>query len=179
MSTNHDMIPAWVEGSLAPVEKMQVHREGLRHKAVSVFVMHRDKVLIQQRAMSKYHSPGLWANTCCTHPLWDEAPADCVQRRLLEELGIEGLQPIFRDQLEYRADVGEGLIEHELVDVFLADAATDLALALNPDEVMATKWVPVFELAQDVERHPERYTAWLLIYLREHSDWIFGSLVHS
>jgi len=117
-----DMIPAWVDGKLVPVEKMQVHMDGLRHKAVSVFVMHRDKVLIQRRALSKYHTPGLWANTCCTHPLWNEVPEACAIRRLKEELGITGLYPSFRDQVEYRADVGGGMIEHEVVDIFLAQA---------------------------------------------------------
>ena len=88
------MIPAWVDGKLTPVEKLEVHQRGLRHKAVSVFVMDGpDKVLIQRRALGKYHTPGLWANTCCTHPLWNETAADCAVRRLREELGITGLYP--------------------------------------------------------------------------------------
>ena len=82
------MIPAWVNGTLMPVEKLEVHRRGLRHRAVSVFVMDGTKVLIQQRAMGKYHTPGLWANTCCTHPEWGEEPAICAVRRLREELKV-------------------------------------------------------------------------------------------
>jgi isopentenyl-diphosphate delta-isomerase len=176
---NQNMIPAWVDGKLTPVEKMQVHQEGLRHMAVSVFVMNRDKVLIQRRALSKYHTPGLWANTCCTHPLWDEVPLDCVNRRLNEELGITGLDPVFRDHLEYRADVGDGLTEHEVVDVFIAEADETLETALNPDEVMEIRWVSVFDLASEVKQHPDRFTAWLRIYLHDHADRIFGSLVHA
>jgi len=174
---NQNMIPAWVNGSLTPVEKMRVHQEGLRHKAVSVFVMNRDKVLIQQRALSKYHTPGLWANTCCTHPLWNEVPLDCAVRRLAEELGITGLDPVFRDHLEYRADVGNGLTEHEVVDVFVAEASQTLDIALNPNEVMGVRWVSVFDLVTEVERHPDRFTAWLRIYLKDHADRIFGRLV--
>jgi isopentenyl-diphosphate delta-isomerase len=174
---NQNMIPAWVNGSLRPVEKMRVHQEGLRHKAVSVFVMNRDKVLIQQRALSKYHTPGLWANTCCTHPLWNEVPLDCAVRRLAEELGITGLDPVFRDHLEYRADVGNGLTEHEVVDVFVAEAPQTLDMVLNPDEVMDVRWVSVFDLVTEVECHPDRFTAWLRIYLKDHADRIFGSLV--
>jgi len=174
-----DMIPAWVDGKLVPVEKMQVHMDGLRHKAVSVFVMHRDKVLIQRRALSKYHTPGLWANTCCTHPLWNEVPEACAIRRLKEELGITGLYPSFRDQVEYRADVGGGMTEHEVVDIFLAQADLDLPMDLNPEEVMETRGISFYDLAAEVNRYPERFTAWLQIYLNEHTDRIFGTLVQS
>mgnify|MGYP000005520790 CR=1 FL=1 len=84
------MIPAWENGELQPVEKLDAHVRGLKHKAVSIFVMNRGRVLIQQRAMDKYHTPGLWANTCCTHPVWDEADAACALRRLREEFGFVG-----------------------------------------------------------------------------------------
>ena len=174
-----NMIPAWVDGTLVPVEKMQVHQKGLRHKAVSIFVMDRDKVLIQRRALTKYHTPGLWANTCCTHPQWDEIPLDCAVRRLNEELGIVGLEPDFRDHLEYRADVGNGLTEHEVVDVFMVEAPQTLNISLNPDEVMEVRWISVFDLMIEVEQKPDRFTAWLRIYLKDHADRIFGSLVQS
>ena len=64
------MIPAWIDGELAPVDKLEAHERGLKHKAVSVFVVRGMDILIQRRAMGKYHTPGLWANTCCTHPDW-------------------------------------------------------------------------------------------------------------
>jgi isopentenyl-diphosphate delta-isomerase len=171
------MIPAWVNGILTPVEKLDVHRRGLRHKAVSVFVLSQGKVLIQQRAMTKYHTPGLWANTCCTHPEWDEDPLDCARRRLFEELGISGLDPVHRDQVEYRAEVGKGLIEHELVEIFVATTPEGLKLDLNPDEVMAVRWVGLDALAAEVERWPFEFTPWLRIYMAEHKDKIFGALV--
>ncbi len=173
------MIPAWVNGTLQPVEKLEAHQKGLRHLAVSVFVMSRGKVLIQQRAMGKYHTPGLWANTCCTHPEWDEDPAKCAVRRLDEELGIKGLHPAHRDQVEYRADVGNGLTEHEVVEIFVAEAPDDLKLNLNPEEVMAVRWVNYYDLTADVARHPENYTPWLRIYLAEHTDAILGEMART
>lgn len=171
-----DMIPAWVNGTLTPVEKLEVHQKGLRHKAVSVFVMDGDKVLIQRRALSKYHTPGMWANTCCTHPGWDETPGDCAVRRLDEELGITGVYPAHRDRVEYRADVGNGLVEHEVVDIFLADAAPGLRVTPNPDEVAEVRWINLYDLAAEVARRPAIYTPWLRIYLAEHKDKIFGAL---
>lgn len=169
------MIPAWVNGTLRPVEKLEVHQRGLRHKAVSIFVMDGNRVLIQRRALSKYHTPGLWANTCCTHPDWGEDPDTCATRRLQEELGITGLDCAHRGQVEYRADVGGGLIEHELVDLYLARATADLLLRPNPDEVMQTRWVAADVLTQEIADAPERFTPWLRIYLTEHGDQILAS----
>ncbi len=124
--------------------------------------------------MGKYHTPGLWTNTCCTHPHWDENPDTCAVRRLEEELGITGLAPDHRHHLEYRADVGGGLIEHEVVDVYVAEAAPDMRVTPEPDEVMDTRWIDCHDLMAEVERHPERFTPWLRIYLSDHADLIFG-----
>lgn len=173
--TLEEKIPAWVDGRLMPVGKLEVHQRGLRHKAVSVFVTQGSRVLIQRRALSKYHTPGLWANTCCTHPRWDEDPATCAVRRLREELGITGLFPAFADRVEYRADVGNGLIEHELVDIFVAEAPATLAFTLNPEEVAETRWVDLYDLSAEVLRCPDRFTPWLRIYMTEHLGRIFGA----
>ncbi|MBI1417111.1 MAG: isopentenyl-diphosphate Delta-isomerase [Limimaricola sp.] len=174
-----DMIPAWVNGTLTPVEKLEVHQKGLRHKAVSVFVLSGGRVLIQQRAMSKYHTPGLWANTCCTHPAWEEDPAACALRRLDEELGITGLRVAHRDRVEYRADVGGGLTEHEVVDIYVAAAPEGLRITPNPAEVMSVKWVDLHDLAAQVVRHPDAFTPWLRIYLAEHAEAIFAGAVRA
>jgi isopentenyl-diphosphate delta-isomerase len=169
------MIPAWVDGTLTPVEKLEAHQRGLRHKAVSVFVIRGTDILMQRRAMTKYHTPGLWANTCCTHPKWDEDSSTCAVRRLQEEIGITGIYPEFRHQLEYRADVGHEMIEHEVVDVFLARARRNTGFAPDPDEVMDTRWVDYHDLLAEVSRHPSRFTPWLKIYLRDYADMIFGA----
>ncbi|MEM8592020.1 MAG: isopentenyl-diphosphate Delta-isomerase [Pseudomonadota bacterium] len=177
METTQHMIPAWVDGVLTPVEKLEVHQKGLKHKAVSVFVMDGMDVLLQKRASTKYHTPGLWANTCCTHPHWNEDPAKCAVRRLDDELGITGLHPSHRDRVEYRAEVGNGLIEHEVADIYIAPATKSLPISLNPDEVEDVRWVDLFELRAEIDRRPERFTPWIRIYLAHHSEKIFGALM--
>lgn len=168
------MIPAWIDGELTPVEKLAAHKRGLRHLAVSVFVIRNGAILIQRRAMGKYHTPGLWANTCCTHPAWDEDPLACAHRRVNEELGITGLTLHHRGQIEYRADVGNDLIEHEVVEVFIAEADDSMPLAPNPDEVMGTRWITPATLAREIAATPERFTPWLRIYLDKHNEMILG-----
>ena len=168
------MIPAWVDGTLMPVEKLATHRRGLRHLAVSVFVMRGAEVLIQRRALGKYHTPGLWANSCCTHPAWDEPAEVCAVRRLEEELGITGLPLAHRGEVEYRADVGGGLIEHEVVQVFAGEAGPDTVVSPDPAEVMETRWITRADLQAEIARTPERFTPWLRIYLERHSAMVFG-----
>lgn len=169
------MIPAFVDGTLTPVEKLEVHRKGLRHLAVSVFVLRQGRILLQQRAAGKYHTPGLWTNTCCTHPHWDEAPGVCAARRLEEELGLRGLPLQRAGGVEYRADVMGGLTEHEVVDIFTAEAPAGVEPVPNPDEVQATAWVGMEDLLADVAARPDRYTPWLRIYLDRHRETIFGA----
>lgn len=170
-----DLIPAWIDGKLSAVEKLRVHQLGLRHLAVSVFVMDGDKTLLQRRALGKYHTPGLWTNTCCTHPNWAESAADCAARRLREELGITGLKMRHAGNIEYRADVGNGLIEHEVVDVFIAQATPQMPLSLNPTEVMQTKWVQQDDLISQVRATPKDFTPWLKIYLDAGLDLVAPS----
>jgi len=171
------MIPAWINGQLTPVEKLRAHREGLRHMAVSVFVLRGDDILIQRRALSKYHTPGLWANTCCTHPDWEEDARDCAVRRLQQELGLTGLDPQFRRQLEYRADVPPDMIEHEVVDVFVAEAGDDLQITPNPDEVAETRWISFADLAREIAASPQDFTPWLRIYMAEYARDIFAGSI--
>ena len=168
------LIPAWIGDNLVAVDKLDVHVRGLRHKAVSVFVMCGNDVLIQRRALSKYHTPGLWANTCCTHPRWEESAEDCALRRLKEELGITAHSLSYRNRVEYRADVGNGLIEHELVDVFIWRVPARIDVVPNPDEVLETAWVDFDALTRRARNPPDTYTPWLKIYLEEHADQIFA-----
>ena len=165
-------IPAWIDGQLRPMDKLAVHQKGLRHPAVSVFVVCQGRLLIQRRALGKYHTPGLWANTCCTHPLWGEDPQKCAHRRLEQELGITGLTLEPRGVVEYRAEVGGGMIEHEVVDLFLADCAARPPLTANPDEVMDTDWINAADLHDAMADRSAEFTPWLQIYLRDHGDQV-------
>lgn len=177
-STAGMAIPAWdADGRLRPMDKLAVHRLGLRHPAISVFVLRGDQVLIQQRAAGKYHTPGLWANTCCTHPHWGEAAATCAARRLDEELGIAGLNLRHAGQVEYRAAVpgaAEMLTEHEVVEVFVAHAPAHLPMNPDPAEVQAVRWVALADLRDWITRRPQDFTPWIKVYLAEHSAMIFG-----
>lgn len=175
--TSEIMIPAWVDGVLTPVEKLEAHQRGLRHKAISVFLLDGDKTLIQKRAAGKYHTPGMWANTCCTHPAWDEASEACALRRLNEEIGLTGVALEYADRVEYRADVGGGLIEHEVVDIFRArGSVASIRFDLNPDEVEAVRWISLAELDRQIAETPEAFTPWLRIYMAEHRASILGEL---
>lgn len=167
-------IAAWQGGRLVPCDKLAVHRLGLKHPAVSVFLMAGSQTLLQRRALGKYHTPGLWANSCCTHPLWQESTRDCAIRRLREELGLESIDPVSVGQVEYRADVGGGMTEHEEVEIFRADISADLTIRPNPAEVMEVRWVELAELASLIAAAPDSYTPWLRIYLAEHAGRIFA-----
>ena len=167
------LIPAWVDGTLQPVEKLKTHLRGLRHKAVSVFVMRGGETLLQRRALEKYHTPGLWTNACCTHPEWDETGLECTIRRLDEELGISKQIPMYRDTVEYRADVGGGMVEHEVVEIFMVQG-DDISVVENPDEVMDHRWVSMQSLVGEIAERPQDFTPWLKIYLDQHATKIFG-----
>jgi isopentenyl-diphosphate Delta-isomerase len=169
-----ETIPAWVDGALRPVDKLEVHRRGLRHPAISVFVMDGMRTLIQRRALGKYHTPGLWANACCTHPYWGEDMAACAERRLAEELGVADLALEARDTVEYRAEVGPGLVEHEVVSLFTAEAPAGLGVEPNPAEVMEVRWIGLDALKSEIGARPGSFTPWLRIYLAEHAGQIFG-----
>lgn len=169
-----ELVPAWVDGVLTPVDKLEAHLRGLRHRAVSVFVLSEGRLLLQQRALGKYHTPGLWANTCCTHPRWNESDADCATRRLAEELGITGLPVSSRGTVEYRADVGGGMVEHEVVAMFRATVTGPLALHPDPAEVAATRWITLDDLRAEVAARPEIFTPWLRIYLQDHAALMFS-----
>lgn len=176
MSNPKLMIPAWIDGHLQPVEKLEAHQRGLKHLAVSVFLMSGENVLLQRRALTKYHTPGLWANTVCTHPFMGEKSDDCAHRRLEDELGITGVELSFCQNVEYRADVGAGLTEHEVVDIFVGQVRPDLPLAPNPAEVVETRWVSFDALEQEIAQSPNLFTPWLRIYMAEHRAAIEAAL---
>ncbi|OGU03022.1 MAG: isopentenyl-diphosphate delta-isomerase [Gemmatimonadetes bacterium RBG_16_66_8] len=140
-------------------EKIAAHREGRLHRAFSVFLEDAaGRVLLQRRAEGKYHSGGLWSNTCCGHPRPGEETRDAAQRRLSEEMGVApALAPVFT--FTYRAELASGLTEHEVDHVFLG--RLDGEPRPDPQEVAEWRWVGIPELLADLEANPGRYTAWL------------------
>lgn len=174
MTGNDGLIMAWDGGALTALPKLDVHRRGLRHPAVSVFVMDGGRTLIQQRALAKYHTPGLWANSCCTHPHPGETAVDCARRRTTEELGLTGLTFVHLGEVEYRAVLDRGLTEHEVVQIFVATAPLPILPDPDPAEVMALRWTTPGELTAAIADAPASFTPWLRIYMRDHSARIFG-----
>ncbi|MCW2307776.1 isopentenyl-diphosphate delta-isomerase [Rhodobium gokarnense] len=162
------------DGSLFPIEKLRAHTDAVFHLAVSVFVFNEDgELLIQRRADGKYHCGGKWANTCCTHPHWQECSAASAGRRLHEELCFTvPLQE--RSVVEYQADVGSGLHEHEKVTVFTGVAPRSVGdIAPNPEEVSETRWVALDDLKAEIAERPDDFTPWFRIYLERFPDLTF------
>ena len=149
---------------LGVAPKLDVHRTGALHRAVSVFLFDSNRaLLLQRRARTKYHSGGLWSNTCCGHPRPGETALDAARRRLREELGIAcDLFPAACFQ--YFAQVGEGLVENELDHVFFG--YFDGAVTPVRDEVEEIRWTPMEDVIRDVARSPADYTPWLSLALR-------------
>lgn len=155
------------------MEKLAAHREGRLHRALSVILRSPDgRLLMQRRASGKYHSGGIWTNTCCSHPRPGEPVELAAIRRLREEMGIElpHLDKLFATI--YRAPVGQGLVEHELVHVFGAvwDGKVDPA----PEEVEAFGWFEPDALRADLEASPARYSVWFRTYALQHWDRMTG-----
>lgn len=150
------------DAEVGTAPKGRVHRTGERHRAVSVFLFDdRGRLLLQQRAAGKYHSPGLWSNTCCGHPRPGERPADAARRRLREEMGIE-CELAHAGTFEYRARVG-GLIEHEVDHLFTGRFSGTPAPDAN--EVGGWSWRALDEVVADARDNPSRYSVWLPIAL--------------
>jgi isopentenyl-diphosphate delta-isomerase len=138
--------------------KTEAHEKGLLHRAVSVCIVNSEgEWLLQRRALNKYHSAGLWTNTCCSHPLPGESSVDAAKRRLFEEMGLTcDLVPLFN--FTYREILENGLIEHELDYVFLG-IADDIPV-INDLEVAEFKYFNYREMEIDIKTNPENYTIW-------------------
>ena len=136
--------------------KLEAHQKGLLHRAFSVFIFNSDyKLLLQKRASSKYHSGGLWTNTCCSHPRDGEDIIDAANRRLNEEMGIKtSLRKVF--DFIYTAKLDNNLIENEFDHVFYG--VYDIDPIINKDEAEDFKWVDMETLKNDIENNKDQYT---------------------
>lgn len=139
-------------------EKLKAHLEGKLHRAFSVFVFDdKNNMLLQQRAEGKYHSAGLWSNTCCSHPRPGEKMEDAVKRRLQEEFGFScDVKKVF--DFTYNIDLGNGLTEHELDHVFIGK--WNGTPSPDPAEIKAWKWISAAELKKEVNENPDQFTYW-------------------
>jgi isopentenyl-diphosphate delta-isomerase len=138
--------------------KLRAHHDGALHRAFSVFLFNsRGEVLLQRRAEDKYHSGGLWSNTCCSHPRPGEETDRAARRRLQEEMGMTvPLLPVF--SFTYRSALAEALWEHEYDHVYIG--RTDAEPRPDPSEVAGWRWASVEDVTAEMDRHPERFTVW-------------------
>jgi len=158
------------DNQIGLMPKMEAHEKGLLHRAFSVFIFNnKNELMLQQRALHKYHSPGLWTNTCCSHQREGETNIQAGKRRLFEEMG-------FVTELEdkisfiYKAPFDNGLTEHELDHILVGQFEGEPQI--NPDEVSAWKWMPLEEVRLDIGNHPEQYTEWFKIIFNKYDHSI-------
>lgn len=145
--------------AIGRMEKMQAHREGVLHRAFSVILRNaNNEILLQQRAFSKYHSGGLWTNTCCSHPAPGEDILSAAKRRLVEELGIQCEHLELKYSFIYKAALDNELTEHELDHVVLG--IYDGPINLNKEEVESIEYVTSEELHRRMNTQPEDFTVW-------------------
>jgi len=143
------------------IEKIEAHEKGLLHEAFSIFIFNsKNEILLQKRAIEKYHSGGLWTNTCCSHTRVDESLDDAIHRRLIEEMGFDtDMRKVYA--FIYKVDLDHGLTEHEYDYVYVGNVADDILIQPNPEEVCDYKWINFDDLKKDVINNPDGYTEWM------------------
>ncbi|MGQ0738770.1 MAG: isopentenyl-diphosphate Delta-isomerase [Bacteroidota bacterium] len=151
------------------MEKMEAHQKGMLHRAFSIFIFNnKGEMLLQQRALQKYHSGGLWTNTCCSHPLPGEETAEAAKRRLREELGFEtAIRKIFA--FTYKTDFDNGLTEYEFDHVFTGQYEGDIDF--NKEEVMDICFKNIGEVRNSLQLQPQKFTAWFHLAFPRIEKW--------
>jgi isopentenyl-diphosphate Delta-isomerase len=151
------------------MEKMEAHHKGALHRAFSVFIFNnKGEMLLQQRAISKYHSGGLWTNACCSHPRPGESTNEAADRRLQEELGFStSIKKIF--DFKYNASFNNGLIEHEFDHVYVGNFQGQVKP--NPSEVQDYCYMTMKDILASTQSHPHKYTAWFCIAFPQVYKW--------
>jgi isopentenyl-diphosphate delta-isomerase len=176
-STQHHVVLVnEADQELGRMEKHEAHRKGLLHRAFSVFIFNtQGELLLQRRAFGKYHSEGLWTNTCCSHPNPNEELLDAGKRRLAVEMGMHcDLNPAF--SFIYKVELDNGFTEHELDHVLIG--YSDDIPHLNTSEAMSFKWMTLEELKKSIADHPTHYTEWFKLILTEHFIKLEAHLSH-
>ncbi len=155
-------------------EKQKVHLEGLLHRAFSIFVFNsKGELMVHQRALEKYHSPGLWTNTCCSHLPEGMEMEEATHRRLVEEMGFD-VELAYVDKFHYRIDFDNGLTENEIDHIYIG--FFDGLPNPNAQEVESYEWISLYDLQRDVKANPHKYTYWLKHILAHHYDTLESAL---
>ena len=150
-------------------DKLDAHKKGLLHRAFSIFIFNdNNQILLQKRSDLKYHSAGLWSNTCCSHPYNDKPLVEYANTRLIQEMGIQSnLKEFF--SFIYRAKLSNGLIEFEYDHVFFGKYNSDPML--NTDEASSFKWINFKQLQLEIEENPTKFTFWLKKIVKDYSKY--------
>jgi isopentenyl-diphosphate Delta-isomerase len=159
----HVILVNELDQAIGTMPKMEVHERGILHRAFSIFIFNaKNELLIQQRSLQKYHSAGLWSNTCCSHPRLNEETKVAANRRLFEEMGIES-SINFLHSFIYNEEMENGLIEHELDHVFIG--RYNQIPNINKNEVGHWKYISIPDLLNEMNTYPEQFTIWFKICL--------------
>lgn len=152
------------DNEIGTEKKLVAHQQGKLHRALSVFVLCQSQkklqTLLQQRQFDKYHSGGLWTNTCCSHPAPGEDILAAAKRRLAQEMGMRDIDLHKIGCFQYRADLNEGLVEHEVDHVFIGWTTQDHDINFDIEEVANYAWRDIEVLQEDLRKNPQNYTAW-------------------
>ena len=150
---------------IGTMEKLEAHKKGLLHRAFSVFIFNdKNELLLQRRALNKYHSGGLWTNTCCSHPRPNENILNAANRRLVEEMGFE-TELTFKTSFIYNTEFENGLTEHEFDHIFFG--TYNVNPKINADEVDSFTWLTIEDVNQKIKQNPNEFTSWFKIALEK------------
>jgi isopentenyl-diphosphate delta-isomerase len=153
------------DNEIGVMEKLRAHELGKLHRAFSVFIFNDKKeLLLQQRAINKYHSGGLWTNTCCSHPSPNETIKDAAIRRLYEEMGMTCDLKIINNFI-YKTEFENGLIEHEFD--YILTGISNSTPQINKTEVETYKWQQISEIQNDINLNPNKFTTWFKIAMQQ------------
>jgi isopentenyl-diphosphate delta-isomerase len=171
MNTNNKvMLVNETDNNLHLMEKNLAHQQGLLHRAFSVFIFNdKGEMLIQQRAACKYHSAGLWANSCCGHPLHPSDFKENAEVRLNQELGID-VSLTWQDSFQYIENVSNNMVENEYVHLYMG--VFNGELHINRNEVQAIKWIQWSDLLKQVTHQPTSFSSWFVHYMTKHNSII-------
>ncbi|MBZ9651729.1 isopentenyl-diphosphate Delta-isomerase [Psychroflexus montanilacus] len=173
--TNYVILVDENDNPLGTMEKIEAHEKARLHRAFSVFIYNsKNELMLQQRALTKYHTPGLWTNTCCSHQRLDESNIEAGKRRLYEEMGFSTeLQETI--SFIYKAPFDNGLTEHEYDYILVGEYNEEPNP--NPEEVNDWKWMKLEDIEADIKAHPKKYTEWFKIIFEKHKSEMVKSSI--